>query len=220
LRLQVHRRELGHLPGPEDQHVQAAELAEDLFRQRDRGVADRDRPLAETCLAAHPLADAEGRCEQAVGERAGRLQPTRGRERVLDLPEDLRLTHDERVEPRRDAEQMVGGLRAAINDDVRRQRVPRYAVVFTDEAAAGFRGRVRFGAGVDLRAVAGRKHDRLAGHVAGGERREGSVEPAAREVHALPKLHRRRPVTDPYGKEAHRGIWKPENLEIVHISKS
>ena len=45
--------------------------------------------------------------EQPVGERAGRFQPARRRERLLDLAEDLRLADDQRVEARGHAEQVV-----------------------------------------------------------------------------------------------------------------
>ena len=80
LRLQVHAGQLGHLARAEDQRRSARELAEDLLRQRDRRVADRHRALAEARFGAHALADAEGRMEQPVRERAGAM-PNRSRSR-------------------------------------------------------------------------------------------------------------------------------------------
>ena len=61
LPLQVRRRQLGHLARAEDQDVEPVELAEDLLRERDGGVADRHRPFAEARFVADALADAEGR---------------------------------------------------------------------------------------------------------------------------------------------------------------
>ena len=111
LRAQVHAGELGHLPGAEDEHVEAGKLAEDLSRQFDRRVADRNGALAEAGFAAHALADAEGGVEQAMRHRAGEVQLARGRVRRFDLTEDLRLADDQRVEARRDAEEVRGPRR-------------------------------------------------------------------------------------------------------------
>ena len=67
---------------------------------------------------------------------------------------------------------------------------------------------VGVGAGVDLGAVAGREHDRLARDLARGQRRQRRVEAAAREVDALAQLDRRGAVADADGEEAH-------GLEVV-----
>ena len=68
LRLQVNGRELGHFAGPEDQDSKAGELAENLLRQRDGRVADRDGALAETGLGTDTLPDGERGVKEPVEE--------------------------------------------------------------------------------------------------------------------------------------------------------
>ena len=72
LRAHVQRRELAHLARADDEHVAPLQIAEDLARQRDRRVADRDGARGERRLRAHALADGERRVEQPVEQRAGR----------------------------------------------------------------------------------------------------------------------------------------------------
>src|SRR6185369_2599893 len=164
-----------------------------------RGVAHRHRALAQAGLGAHALADAERGREEAVGHRAGRLGAAGLGVRVLYLPEDLRLADDERVEAGGDAKQVVGGLLAAVDDDVRRQPLPGDAVELADEAAEGVGRRLALGAGVDLRAVASRQHDHFVGDLALGDRGQRRLHALPGEVDALPQLNRRRAVGDPYG---------------------
>jgi hypothetical protein len=94
--------------------------------------------------------------------RFGRL------ERVLHLPEDLRLADDERVERRGHAEEMADGVLLEMGAQVARDA--RRAVLVgelgddaLDVARGGGRVRIGFalGDGVDLGAVAGRDAERL-----------------------------------------------------------
>ena len=98
LRAQVDAGQLRHLPRAENQDVQPFEIPEDLLRERDRGVADGDRAFGEARFRTHALADGERWRKQAVGQRAGRLQLVRGGICGLDLPQNLRLANDQRVE--------------------------------------------------------------------------------------------------------------------------
>jgi hypothetical protein len=122
---------------------------------------------------------------------------------LFDLSEHLRLADDQRVEAGGDAEQVIGRVGAAVDHDVRRQRVPGHAVVFADEAPARFGGVVGLGAGVDFRAVAGGQDHGLAGDLAGRQRRHRRVEAAAREIHPFAQLDRRGPVADSDGEQPH-----------------
>ena len=65
----------------------------------------RERPSAG--LGTHPLAGGEGVAEQAVRDRAGGALHQRELVGALDLPLDLGLAHDHRVQPGGDAEQVA-----------------------------------------------------------------------------------------------------------------
>jgi hypothetical protein len=203
LRLKMRAREARHVAGAEDQDIEPLEVAEDFPGERDGREAHRHRAFTQARFAADALADAERGCEQAVRERPCRFEPAGRGERALHLPEDLGLADDERVEPGGHAEQVGRRVEPAVDDDMRRERVPGHAVVLADEPAAGFRRVVGLGAGVDFGAVAGREHHGFARELALGQRRQGGVEAAAREVHAFAQLDRRGPVTDPDGKQPH-----------------
>ena len=113
------RRELRHFAGAEDEDVEAGEVTENLLRQLDRGVADRDRAFAEAGFVSDPLADGERGMEQAMGDGAGEMEVARRGVCGLHLTEDLRLADDQRIEPGGDAEQVPrrvarrGGSRGA-----------------------------------------------------------------------------------------------------------
>src|SRR5688500_13596901 len=102
--------ELRHLAGAEDQDAASREVAEDLFRQRNGRVADRDGALPEPRLGAHALAYREGRVKQPVRQSRGELAVARDAVRGLDLAENLGLADDERIQPCGDSEQMPRGF--------------------------------------------------------------------------------------------------------------
>ena len=98
--------------------------------------------------------------EQVIEERAGRADL----ERIANLAEDLSFSRDERVEARRDAEQVQrgtvvaeavenGGERCAVVPGKREER--RAGALVQVEARFVTRE-------VELRAIAGREHDGLA----------------------------------------------------------
>ena len=122
LRLHVLRRELAHLAGAEDDDVAAVEVAEDLSREGDGRVADRDRARAEVGFRPHALADGEARVEEAIEQRAGGVGLPGGAVRLFDLAENLRFADDQRVEAGGDAEQMPRGFEIRDVVDVRLDR--------------------------------------------------------------------------------------------------
>ena len=203
LRAQVLAGELRHFAGAQDQHVQAREVAEDLAAERDRRVTDRDGPFAQPGLGPHALADGEGGVEQPGRDRARVLQSARGRERLLHLPENLRLADHERVEPGGHPEQMAGGLGALQHEDVGRELRPAEPVILRDEPRARVAGRFGVGGSVDLGPVARRDDDRFARHVSRCQRGKGAIEPRARKVDALAQLDGRAPMADADGHEPH-----------------
>ena len=203
LRLQVDAGQLRHLAGAEDEDVQRREVAEDLARQLDRRIADRDRPLAEAGFGADPLADGERGVEEAMGHGAGKVQVARQRVGALHLAENLRLADDQRVEAAGDAKEVARRIVAAVDVEMLGEPAGLDAVILAEEARDGVGRRLAVAEAVDLRAVAGRQDDGLGADRARRERRQRRRQPAAAEVHRLAQLHRRRPVADPDSQQAH-----------------
>ena len=176
------------LSGAHHQHASALQPAEDLARQRHRGVAHRHGAFAERGLAAHALADAERPVKQPAQHRPGALALGRHLERVLHLAQDLRLADDQRVEARRHPEQVPRRRRSFELEQVRHERVGASWWYWLRNSTISRRGLRRIVAGdVDLGAVAGREHHRLGGRGSRGQRLHRRAEIAAREVELLPQ---------------------------------
>ena len=114
VRAQRARRQLGHLAGADDQHAPPVEAAEHLARELDRHRADRHRVARDRGLAPHAPRDAE----RALRSRRSGSAPAvpvlhGGVVRLLDLPQDLRLADDQRIQAGGDAEQVVHRLGVA-----------------------------------------------------------------------------------------------------------
>jgi hypothetical protein len=187
---EVLRGELAHLAGSDDQHPAAGELAENLARQLHRREAHRHGALPERRLRAHAFARGERGVKQLAQNGPGSA-PLRGdRPRLLDLPEDLRLAHDKRIETRRDAEEMVRGFSLLSLEQVRQERASRHVVVLAKKRKQLLpRSFEVVGDGVDLRAVTCREHDRFRKGGPSAQRFHGGPDVAAGEVEALPQFH-------------------------------
>ena len=118
------RRELAHLARADEQHRAVAQLAEDLPRELDRDVRDRDRVAADRGLGARALGGGDRPVAQRVQHRAQAARLLRGLVGLLHLPEDLRLAEHHRVEARRHAEG-VAHRRLALEPVEVRLRAPR-----------------------------------------------------------------------------------------------
>ena len=130
---EVLRGQRADFAGADDEHAAALEPSENLPGERDGGKADRHRALAERGFRADPLADAERPVERLAQQRAGAV-PLGGRlERILHLPEDLRLADDERVEPGGDAEQMMRRRHVVMREQVRQERLARELMIVAEE---------------------------------------------------------------------------------------
>ena len=121
-------------PAPRMSTFSRREVAEDLARQFDRRIADRDRALAEAGFGAHPLADGERRVEQAMGHGAGELQVARRRVGALHLAENLRLADDQRVEAAGDAKEVARRVVAAVDVEMLGEPAGLDAVILAEEA--------------------------------------------------------------------------------------
>ena len=205
LRLHVDRRQLAHLAGADHHDVAAAEIAEDLARERDGGVAHRDGARAEAGLRPHALADGERRVEEAIEHRPRRARVGRGRVRLFHLPEDLRLADHERIEAGRHAEQMPRRLEVREVVGVRRHVGGHDLVVVAQEAEEVLPRRLGLLArDVHLRAVARRHDDRLARGSAPRERAQRRLQIARLEIDALAQLHRRGAMTQSDEQQMHQ----------------
>src|SRR5207237_820714 len=96
---------LADLARADQQHAAAAEVAEDLLRERRDGRGDGRRAFADRGLVPDAFPDVERLPEDTVEQRPG------GARLVCSthLAEDLALARDERVEPGGDAEEVSRG---------------------------------------------------------------------------------------------------------------
>src|SRR5262245_4019924 len=105
-------RKLRHLARAQQHHRAPFQVFEDFARQFDGDEADRYRARSDARFVAHALGDGEGAVHQPgqlVTHDGGLL---RAMERLFDLPRDLRLAHDHRIQRRRDAEDVFDRGRA------------------------------------------------------------------------------------------------------------
>ena len=208
LRLHVPRGQLAHLAGADHDDGAAAQIAEDLAGERRRRESDRDRARAEAGLGAHALADRKRRMEEPIEDRADDLHVVGDGVRLFHLTENLRLADDQRIEAGGDPEEMSRGVEVGDVVDVRRDRRTIDAVELADEAHQIRARRRHIVAGdVQLGAIAGRQHDRLARRAARGERRQRAGEPVHVKIDPLAQLDRRGLVTD-----SHQCIYRGSRM--------
>ena len=207
LRLHVLRRELAHLSGADHDHRAPVEIAEDLFRERNRGVADGDGAGAQSGFRPDALADGKGRVEQAVEQRTGGFGVLGGAVRLFDLAENLRFADDQRVESGRDAKEMAGRLDVRHFIEVRLDGRHFDAVERADERhQLGTRRRDILAGDVQLGAIARREHRHLAAGAPRSARRERPqrvLEAPGVEIDALAQLDGRGAMTDSDEEQMH-----------------
>ena len=133
-----------------------------------------------------------------------RLRIGGGRVRVLHLPENLRFADDERVEAARNPEQMPRRVEAVDVVDVRREVRCLHPVELGEERdEVGARRRRVVAGDVELGAIAGREDDRFARGPAPGDGPQRLGDASRLEVHALPQVDGRRPMTDSDQQQLH-----------------
>ncbi len=154
------RGRLAHVAGAEQHRSPPPEVSEDLLRELDRHRAHAHRAGRDVRLGAHPLRDREGASETTVQQRAHATRRLARAVRALDLPEDLRLADDHRVEARRDAERVLNRLRppALVQELVDHVGLGALRQIRAERAR---RGDDVVGRTVQLHAVARAQHHRL-----------------------------------------------------------
>ena len=130
-------RELAHLASADDEHCATFERPENLARQFDGGIAHRHGAFGKGGLGSHAFSSGERRVEQLVEEGPGASHLRRDAVRFLDLPENLRLAHDHRIEAGGHAVEMRRGFVAGLRIDVRRKLFARNAVKLREEVLNG-----------------------------------------------------------------------------------
>ena len=183
LRFHVQRGQLAHLAGADHQHAPASR-----GRRKSSAPARRPRSSPRRRPSRGPFRSARA-CRRANDEwnRRFRTGPTvwasaARRVRLLHLAEDLRLADDERVEAGGDAEQVA----RRVEIDAARRRAasalarstPWNSLMNADELVP--RGVDLVAGRVQLGAVAGREHDRLARRPAAASARSAVGERRAR----------------------------------------
>ena len=157
----------------------------DIARSRDLG------------LGAGALAGRERGAEELVENRAGRALDQRQLVGALDLPLNLGLADDHRVEPGGDPEQVARGRgatqRVEVADELGRRRLGLAREQPEHEGLAGDRVR---DAEVELGPVAGRDRRRLADLVVMDQLAEQPDRPALGQRQPLAQLQRRGLVPD------------------------
>ena len=195
LRHEVLGGELAHLARADDQHAAAVERLEDLLGELDGGVADRDRVLADLGLVADALADLEALAEQLVEDALARTRLERVLVGLFDLPEDLGLANDHRVE-RSDHPEEVPHDRLALEDVEVADQLVTVEIVVVGEEVDDRSGAVHVCRGdrVDLGAVARGDDDGLGDSGRRGEQRQRLFLPVRGEGELLAYLDRGRLV--------------------------
>ena len=110
--------QLADLARAEEENLQAVQVAEDLLRQLDGRIRDRDGVLADAGVGADSFRHAHRLIENLREERIERAALAAGQERGAHLSGDLRLADDHRVEPRGDAEEVLEHVAVAKDVDV------------------------------------------------------------------------------------------------------
>jgi hypothetical protein len=192
---QLAGRQLAHGAGADQEGRLVLEPVEDAARELDRRRADRHGLLRDASLAADALRDRERLVEAAVQHLSRRPIAAAARVLLLQLAEDLRLSDHQRVEARRDAEEVADRVAPDVRVEVRGERGRADAVLVREVRREGRAEPGGIGAaGDDLDAVA-RRHDGRFGDPL--ERHEASqrlVELPVREREALAQLDRGRAV--------------------------
>ena len=107
------RRQLDRLPGAEEEDLALGDRLEDASHEGEGDAGNRDGARPERRLGPDPLAALERRLEEPARDGAGRPRLGGAAVGLADLPQDLRLAEDHRVEAGGDAEEVAHGRLAA-----------------------------------------------------------------------------------------------------------
>ena len=194
--------QLGRLAGADQQHVASGQIAEGAGRELDGCGGHADPALADPGLAPHPLAGRQSAAEEPVEDRSGGALDERQLVGTLDLPLDLGLAEDHRIEAGRDPIEMPCGLDAAVRVEALDQLGRADPGLSRERAEGDVLGldRLRHDQ-VELGSVAGRDRRRLADLRVRAEVVEDPGGAALGQRQALAELERRGLVGDAEGEQ-------------------
>ena len=145
--------------------------------------------------------------KQFVQERTGAAHLRRHPEGLLHLAEHLRLAHDERIEARGDAEQMVHRLAPGLGVQMWCELVDRYAVEVGEEPMDRGGRRFSFVArDVHLYTVAGRDNGSFVMRKRSDQRGKRAIDTSGREIEPLAQLDGRGAMTDAHQQQLHQKL--------------
>ncbi len=183
---------LGHLAGPDHQHLLVVEPLENLLGEvGHRHAGNAHAALLDARLPGDPAGGLQGGLERRVGQRAGRRFLGGRLVRLLHLGEDLRLAEHHAVEARRHLEQVPHGravgllvqapFNFALVEPVELGEEPRDLGARRHRAVLGRR--------IQLDPVAGRQQHRLDLGVAAAELGQGGAGLGVAKRQSLPHRH-------------------------------
>jgi hypothetical protein len=199
----VPRRQLRHLAGTDKEDRLALEGPEDLLRQLHRREAHRNGVGGDARLGSDPLGRPEGVVQELVQDGPRGLPLHRQAVGVLDLPQNLRLPHDQGIEARGHPEEVPHRLPVVMRVKTAVHLLPVQVPVTKHESVEPIRGLPAPGAGQDLHPVTGGQEQGLldAGHPQ--DLRQGIAPVLAGDAQALPDLQGGRLVVHADENQAH-----------------
>jgi hypothetical protein len=201
---QVTDCQLRHLPGPDDKDLFPLKVTEDLLRQFDGRVTDRNGVAGDPRLGSDPLRHPEGMVEKPVEEDRCRAVIDRLTIGLLQLPQDLRLPHDHGIETRRHAKEVAYRFPVPVDVKTAPQLLAFEVPLPVDELPKSLDGllSVRH-AGEDLHPVAGGKAERLPDLRKAHQLSERTGIIPAGELESLPDFERSRFMVHADKNESH-----------------
>ena len=201
---QMLSRQFDGLAGADQHHAGLVQLAEQLPGQFYAGIGHGYRMRTDTGFGPDTFGGGESLLEQAVEQAMHAALLAGHRPGLLDLSEDLRLAHDERVESGGHPEQMPDRILVLVLVEVAAQRLGRDAMMFGQPAR---QRRFMFGGdvAVDFRPVAGAEQDGLFDTGDLHQRRQRLALLAVRHAHAFAQVDRRGLVIQAKDKQGHSG---------------
>ncbi|MNG89244.1 hypothetical protein D3C79_481020 [compost metagenome] len=188
--------------GTDQQGLAAAQVAEDLLGQADRGKRHRHRVFADGSVGAHLLGGTESGLEQAPEQWADGASLTRHGVGGLHLAEDLRLAEHQRVQAGGHPHHVLHRLVLFVHVGAGAQLVQAEAVVVGEPLQHDIGGQVVL-LDIELATVAGRQNRRFAAGCQSAELLQGVYQLLWGKRHALAYVYRGSLMVDTKCKKGH-----------------
>ena len=196
--------QLRHLPGPDEEDAFSLEVPEDLLRQFDGRITYRDGVARDPRLLPDAFRHPKGVVQKPVEKDRRRAVFNGMAIGRLELPQDLRLSHDHRIETRRHAKEVAHRFPILVDVETAFQFIASEIALPVDELPELLnRLPSVLHAGEDLHPVAGRKAERFPDFREAHQLAERMGVIAAGELQPLPDFERGRFMVHADKNEAH-----------------